>query len=84
MTAFWTTPNLRYSLHLQGNLHANGLLRLAGGTGDVRGQDDVVQREVRRILQWLLAEDVEGGAGHLAERRASTRAARRSARRGRS
>ena len=32
----------------------------------MRGQDHVVQAEIRRILQRLLAEDIEGGPGHLA------------------
>ena len=54
-TAFCTTPNLRYSLHLHGNLHADGFLGLGGGAGDMRRENHILQIEVRRVLQRLLA-----------------------------
>src|ERR1700733_14172899 len=59
-------PKLEVILDLLGNLYSDGLLRLSGRTGDMRSQNDVVQSEVRRIFQRLLAKDVESGAGHLA------------------
>ena len=59
-------PELEVVLNLLGNLHPYGLLRFTGRTGDMRSQDDVVQPEIRRIFQRLLAEDVEGSSGNLA------------------
>ena len=50
---------------LLGELDADGLLRLVGGTGDVRGEDDVVELEEGGVLEGLVVEDVERGPGDL-------------------
>ena len=52
--------------HLLGELDADGLLRFVGRTGDVRREQDVVEVEEGRVLERLLAEDVERGAGDVA------------------
>ena len=51
---------------LHGELDADGLLGLVGGSGDVRGEEDVVEIEEGRLLEGLRVEDVERGAGDLA------------------
>src|SRR6266851_1028139 len=52
--------------NLHGELDADGLLGLVGGSGDVRGEDDVVEVVEDRLFERLLVEDVEGRAGDLA------------------
>ena len=52
--------------HLAGDLNADRLLRFAGGAGNVRGENDVVQCEVGRLFGRLDGEDIEGRTGHLA------------------
>ena len=51
---------------LVGELDADGFLGFVGGAGDVRAEQDVVEAEVGRVLERLLAEDVERGAGDVA------------------
>ena len=50
---------------LQRDLHADGFLRLVGRTRDVRRQDDVRQRRQWRVLQRLMAVDIERRAAQL-------------------
>ena len=50
---------------LLGDDHAGPVLRLVGGGGEVRRDDDVVELEQRAVVR-LLREDVERGAGELA------------------
>ena len=52
--------------HLGGDLNADGLLRLARGAGDVRGEDDVVHGEVGRLFGGLDGENIKRRAGHMA------------------
>ena len=51
---------------LHGELDADGLLGFVGGSGDVGREDDVVEGVEGGVLEGLLVEDVEGGAGYLA------------------
>ena len=51
---------------LHGELDADGLLGFVGCSGDVRGEDDVVEVEEGGVFEGLLVEDVEGGAGYVA------------------
>ncbi len=51
---------------LHGELDADGLLGLVGGSGDVRGEDDVVEVVEDRLFERLLMEDVERSPGHFA------------------
>jgi hypothetical protein len=62
---------------LVGELDADGLLGFVGGAGDVRAEEDVVEAEVGRVLERLLAEDVEGSAGDVAGLDGLRRAPRR-------
>ena len=48
---------------LHGKLDPDGFLGLIGCTGNVRAQKHVVEAVVCRLLERLLAEDVEGGPG---------------------
>src|SRR3954453_19718838 len=52
--------------NLHRELDADGLLGLVGCAGDMRGKDDVLEVEEGGILEGLLVEDVEGGAGYVA------------------
>jgi len=50
---------------LEGDLDADGLLGFGGGSGDVGGEDDVVEGGEGGVSGGLLVEDVEGGAGDV-------------------
>ena len=65
MTAFWMTPFSQVLAHLQRDLHADGFLRLVGRACDVRRQDHVGQRRQRRVLDRLVAVDIERRAAQL-------------------
>ena len=68
---------------LLGDDHAGAVLRLVGGGGEVRRDDDLVELEQRAGVR-LGGEDVERGAGELAASGSRRRAPpRRGARRGR-
>src|SRR3954471_1141300 len=58
-------PALERGCHLLGDDHARPVLRLPGGGGQVRGDDDVVELEQRAGVR-LVHEDVERRAGDLA------------------
>jgi hypothetical protein len=50
LTAFCTTPSLRYSRTWLGDLDADGFLGFGGGSGDVGRENDVVQADGRATL----------------------------------
>src|SRR5690242_3614093 len=52
--------------NLPGELDADGLLGLIGGTGDMRRQNDVVECEEGGVLQGFLMEYVQGGSSDMA------------------
>ena len=52
--------------NLHGELDADGFLGFVSCSGDVRGEDDVVEVEEGGVFEGLVVEDVESGTGYVA------------------
>ncbi len=66
LTAVGTMRPSRPRTHVLGDLLAGAVLRLSGRRAEVRGEDDVVELDERRVGARLDLEDVDAGAGDLA------------------